>query len=397
MTILSPDQSRAFETIERWARSPDSDLLTFGGYAGTGKTTLVSELAKELKTKRIAFCAPTGRAAAILAKKLEAAGVDITERNLCSTVHSLTAIPVEDLETGEVNAWKQKSTIGEYDLIVVDEASMVGSELYAMLAQHSIPILAVGDHAQLPPVGSSLNLMADPMVRLEHIHRQAAESPILRLAESVRNGEALEPWGIDCPEVQFRTKSDWQRVLSLHYPNWMTAPEHLERVVLTLTNRVRNIFNREVRSVLRRGESPENGDLVVCLKNIKPSGVFNGYRGIFEPTYMGDVDTIRGEVEFPAEKQWLFGKFNRYQFGRAKTFGRYDELAEHGMVVTNWVEAGYLFDFAYAMTVHKAQGSEWPLVVLALEGRPGWMSRKDYQRWLYTAVTRASEKLILLG
>lgn len=419
MITFSPDQSRAFESLLRWALRPHG-LLTFGGYAGTGKTTLISELAREVGNKRIGFCAPTGRAASVLARKLREQGLQITSpgeqkeldfcghHHTCSTIHALAALPVEDPETGEISGWKERQDIGQYDFLVIDEASMVGSDLYAMLQKFGIPILAVGDHGQLPPVMSSLNLMTSPMVRLEKIHRQAESNPIIRLAKRIREGENIQAWHADGDAIRCVPKKDWKRVLEQTYepaiPDFygdnprpgLSPQEQLSRVVLCQTNAVRTQFNQATREILGRDQEPEDGDLVVCLRNIKYAGVFNGYRGILNrPT--ADGDFVTGNVWFPAERQRLFGRFSRHQFGRNKTLSSFGDLLEYGLRADSWSQVGHLFDFAYAMTVHKAQGSEWPVVVLCKESRPWGMSRDNYQRWLYTAVTRTVERLVVLG
>jgi exodeoxyribonuclease-5 len=406
---FSSDQARAFERLLEWAHHPQG-VLTFGGYAGTGKTTLLSELGREMSNaKRIGFCAPTGRAASVLARKLKEAGIDLGDRHTCSTIHSLAALPVEDPDTGEIKGWKEKQDLGNYDFLVVDEASMVSQELFDMLQRFAVPILAVGDHGQLPPVMGSLSLMREPDIRLEQIHRQAESSPIIRLAHRVREGESIQPWHAEGDVIQCIPKRNWVRVLEVAYPPAIpdfygdnprpasSPQEQLNTIVLCHTNAVRNQFNAKTRQLLGRGSNPEDGDLVVCLKNIKYAGVFNGFRGIFHISNDDLPDHIVGDVWFVAERQRLFGRFCRHQFGRKQTFKSFAELADLGWNVSSWKEVGHLFDYAYAMTVHKAQGSEWPLVVLCKESRPMGVSRAYYQRWLYTAVTRASEKLIVLG
>lgn len=406
MTVeLSSDQACALECLLNWVRKPYS-LMTFGGYAGSGKTTLISELAREIGgDKKIAFCAPTGRAASVLRKKLLALGVDL-ERHSCSTIHSLVALPIEDEETGEITGWRDRDSIGDFDLLIVDEASMVGLELFRMLEQYHIPILAVGDHAQLPPIMSLLNLMSDPKVKLEKVHRQAEDNPIIRLASKIRNGSSVNHWDEDEDGERIRIipRIEWKSELSrlynkndpsFYYEGW---PEFalLDRVVLCQTNTTRNRFNQATRKIQRRSKEPEVGDLVVCLKNIKYAGVYNGFRGVLTHKTELDEHLFSGGVSFPSENQAFYNRFCRHQFGRDKTISSYADLLEYGLDVKSWQGVGHLFDYAYVMTVHKAQGSEWPLVVLCKESRSFGMSQDNYRRWLYTAITRASDRLVVL-
>lgn len=411
--MLSPDQTAAYLQVVRWIQTGES-LLTLGGYAGTGKTTLLSLIAREIGHRsRIAFAAPTGRAASVLERKLRAAGVrvGIDERHSCSTLHSLVARPVENPETGEIAGWSAKGELGGEGapptLIVIDEASMCSADLFEMVRAHDIPILAVGDHGQLPPVMSTLNLMQDPDIRLERIHRQAEESPILRLATKIREGGAIDEWDGDDEAVTIRPKREWREVIRRLYldddldvnghSSALSPITQLDRVILCQTNHVRTRFNIEARTILERGSDPETGDLVVCLKNIKHAGVYNGFRGFLLSSPKVLTDHVTASVSFPSERLRFWARMSRHQFGQKTTFKSFAELSALGFEVDDWRTVGNLFDYAYAMTVHKAQGSEWPLVVVCREEKPLGMSRENYRRWLYTAVTRASERLVVLG
>jgi exodeoxyribonuclease-5 len=190
---LSPDQYTCYCSILDWINSSKSkvvtkfqNILTVGGYAGTGKTTLIGKVRRDLgKTYRIAFCAYTGKAASVLNKKLIDQNA-VFEGDYCGTIHRLIYIPVVDKDTNEIIKWEKKSIL-DYDLIICDEASMVGETIFLDLTSFKIPILAVGDHGQLPPIESSINLMQAPDIRLEKIHRTAENSPIIKLSLMARN------------------------------------------------------------------------------------------------------------------------------------------------------------------------------------------------------------------
>ncbi|HBA59911.1 MAG TPA: ATP-binding protein, partial [Elusimicrobia bacterium] len=172
---LSGDQQKALEQLLSWYGSPErSAFITLGGYAGTGKTTLIAifknELARLDKSTRIAFCSYTGKAAQNLKNKLKEAGA-LNVKDSVSTIHGLIYNPREGAG-GVIAGWDRKEEL-ERSLIIVDEASMVDGLIWNDLLSYNIPIIAVGDHGQLPPIAGSFNLMEKPQLLLTQIHRQA--------------------------------------------------------------------------------------------------------------------------------------------------------------------------------------------------------------------------------
>src|SRR3990167_2755593 len=201
---LSPDQAQVFEAVMSWHKDPSArNYLTFGGLAGTGKTTVLSALCVALPAAEeaddedsngygVCVAAYTGKAAGVLRKKLAASGL-LKRVAYCGTLHGLVFVPVSDEKTGKVTGWVRRKRIPG-DFIIVDEASMVGAEIWEALCAFDVPILAVGDHGQLPPVErGAVNLMANPDLRLEKIHRQAEGSPIPRLPPPRRAGGSIPP------------------------------------------------------------------------------------------------------------------------------------------------------------------------------------------------------------
>ena len=198
---------------------------TCGGFAGVGKSSLLRRLLKvppgPFNISPVAYCCYTGRASSVLSspgssrphvsrRQVErcGAGKALTGRfkNLfysasspeadmpyCGTIHRLLYRPVIHDKTEELKrGWVKRDELDrKYKLIIVDEASMVSDDLLRDLQFHGAPILAVGDHGQLPPVMASGDLMQKPMLRLEKIHRQAEGSPIIRLAHWVRGGRRI--------------------------------------------------------------------------------------------------------------------------------------------------------------------------------------------------------------
>lgn len=398
---LSKDQREVFEQIVHWSERAGGSLLTLGGYAGTGKTTLVALLAEVLgRTRRLAFCSYTGKAASVLRQKLRDAGVADAER--CSTIHGLIYRPEVDPETGEILGWNRVPAL-DADLVIVDEASMVSAEIWSDLQSYGCQVLAVGDHGQLPPVdtSSSVNLVQHPDLRLEQIHRQARGHPILAFAEHVRAGGAAADfaYGEDPRLLLAASAADVAEILD----HWAEAgADLLDHVVLCRTNRVRQALNTHVRT-LRNGvaaPAPVPGDAVICLRNVAPQrgpALFNGMRGILEQSEPAGAHHFAATVLFPHDGFRLRAFLNAGQFGRRETFGSFEDLwAETGQPVRAWPEAGLLFDYGFALTVHKSQGSQFRRVMVVEEPPFAHAAADEHRRWLYTAATRATEELVVV-
>lgn len=389
---LSSDQSRALEALLTWIKKPTSRSLTLGGYAGTGKTTLISVLRRELVNLfpeySVAFAAFTGKASQVLRTTLEEHRA-LFAQDSCSTIHKLLYTPSIDKE-GRLIAWKKTTTL-EADLLILDEASMITDGLWMDLCSFGIPIIAIGDHGQLPPIGSSFNLLQKPDLTLEQIHRQAEGNPILRLAEEARHFGRITP-GTYAKQVrkfshQVQEPHEINDVIDHLFSNY-----HDDMLILCGRNKTRVQLNQAIRAKQgRESAEPEGGEKVVCLKNI--------YNGISLPIYNGMTGTIErirsegahwydAEIDFAEDNRHYTGRINRSQF--------------HAMSLVEHVEGleakqiGDRFDFGYALTVHKAQGSQAKTVIL-FEERFEKADDESWRRWLYTAVTRARENLYIIG
>lgn len=387
---LSPDQAQALQAIGSWYRGKTAPFLTLGGYAGTGKTTLIAYLRKALQDyeddTRVAFCAFTGKATRVLADRLRDNEV-MRPRDNVSTIHSLIYTAQLD-DHGAVASWQLKESL-DYDLIIVDEASMVDEAIWSDLLGFNVPILAVGDHGQLPPVGSSFNLMGNPQLRLDHIFRQAENSPIIDVATLARTHGHIPIGEYGHNVVKLDRRSDEtnlvvQDVLENYNP---------ETLLLCGYNATRHKLNQAVRQ-FRDVSSPlpESGDRVVCLRNNRVSKVYNGMTGSINLLYDAYDDPeqhfYHAEIALDGEDYRYYGDILRSCFGAQPPEGKLPMTAEG--------QFPDLFDFGYCLTVHKAQGSQARKVVL-FEERFSRMTDDEYKRWLYTAVTRAEEELIIVG
>jgi exodeoxyribonuclease-5 len=333
----------------------------------------------------VGFCAYTGKATRVLQEKLRERSA-MRKGDSVSTIHSLIYTTEEG--TGGVPKWVRKASL-ERSLIVVDEASMVDEAIWTDLLSFKIPVLAVGDHGQLPPVGSSFNLMAAPQVRLERIFRQEADSAIIEVATTARETGliAVGEFGTGVRKLDRILPETGVMVQEL-LESW--RPDLL---ILCGYNATRVKLNQAIREMRDMASAePASGDRVVCLRNNRGKHIFNGMIGqiVRVVPAMGPDGALwyEAEIELDGEDYTYSGYISRGQFGAATTL-KDVPLAPDG-------DRGDLWDFGYALTVHKAQGSQSPRV-LVFEERFARSSDEDWRRWLYTAVTRAELELTIVG
>jgi exodeoxyribonuclease-5 len=353
LPILSTEQRQVFNGVLNAIKT--QRVTTMSGVAGSGKTTVIAHLIKILPNWRVV--AYTGKAASVLRKK----GVSAT------TIHKLIYTPDID-EHGKIrmDGWGNPVFILsphlDADGIIIDEASMVGKEIYNDLLSFSVPLLFVGDHAQLPPVAAgNIHLMERPQFILEHIHRNSGE--ISHFCEFIRNGyrpAAFRP--------SFENK--------VHFISRWQADQYLTEVdqVMCAFNKTRVMLNRRIREKLgRKNDDPVVGDRVMCLKNNNKIGLYNGMQGTIEFLYkkknrmhFKTDDNITFDIIFSAA---CFNE-DQYDFD----LGR---------------DAPVPFDYCYVATVHKCQGSEWPRIMVYEQRSGNW----NHIRFCYTAASRAQEEI----
>ena len=279
-----------------------------------------------------------------------------------------------------------------HDLIVVDEASMVGGPLWDDLCSFEVPIVAIGDHGQLPPLEGTLNLVAEPRLRLETIHRQAEGNPIIKVSLLARE-DGVIPEGVYGPGVEKIPKDvdSTRERLESEFESF-TA----ETMILCGYNRTRVALNKHVREKLGfEGEELMQGERVICLRNnwsARQHPIFNGMLGevlSIEPEMdHGIVHWYNVIFQMDGEDRLYTGQITAHQIDNLKTVHEVEGLPP--------TEIGDRFDRGYALTVHKAQGSQARKVILFEQKSKLW-SGDAYRRWLYTAVTRAREELLIVG
>lgn len=385
MVTLSPDQKHALDQILTWYKDPDKkSYVTLGGYAGTGKSTLLAHLRKQLDMLdpklKVGFVSYTGKATRVLHGKLLDEDVKY-KQDTVGTIHSLIYSPIVN-EKEEIVGWQQKDEI-DRTLIIVDEASMVDGIIWKHLLSYKVPILAVGDHGQLPPIRGSFNLMEKPEILLEHIHRQAEKNPIIGMSIQAREHGYIRPGQYGSGVTKYG-KEDSDGYMEM---NELLQNYTVDTLILCGYNHTRKRLNAHIRQALGfETVRPSIGDRVICLRNNYKKRIFNGMIGTISEIQVENSDWYRAVIAMDGEDEPYSGLISSKQFGNDSALNFTKERSQ--------IMLGDLFDFGYALTVHKAQGSQARKVVL-FEERFSKMSDDEWRRWLYTGVTRAEEELVI--
>ncbi|WP_186395541.1 ATP-dependent RecD-like DNA helicase [Stappia sp. TSB10GB4] len=422
--IPSQQQAAAIAAIEDWfrRRTRDQQVFRLFGYAGTGKTTItrhaIGELGLEPMDRTggsggVLYAAFTGKAALVMTRKGTPA----------STIHSLIykvseATPEEiervtrELETlrkglrsmgpaersfaetqirrlelrlADIHQPRfilnEQSLVRDADLIVLDEVSMVGAEMASDLLAFGKPILVLGDPGQLPPIkGDGAFTDADPDVMLTDIHRQAETSAIIRLATLARQSVPI-PYGEHDDFVWKMRRSD-------------IGPHQFLKggQVICGRNATRLFLNTAMKQAAGFPDAYPRGrgEKIICLKNRHDLGLVNGMfldlSDIRDESPLAFSASVRTEdgTSVPG-RQWFYkGHFDDHVAYDAERLRR-DWRDMRGLVESVW---------GYAITCHKAQGSQWENVIVYDDGLG--RTAEDRARWLYTAITRAEQGLVIL-
>lgn len=370
MPVWTPEQDNALTAVARWLETPRGpQVFRLFGYAGTGKSTLARHIAEHVDGD-VAFAAFTGKAALVMRSK----GCKDAR-----TIHSLI-YRATDSETAEPSfVLNDESDASRARLIVIDECSMVDEELGRDLLSFGKKVLVLGDPAQLPPVkGGGFFTEAEPDVMLTEVHRQAADNPIIRLSMIIRDGGTLQRGDYGEARVVSREGLD---------PGLVTGADQ----VLVGLNKTRHAYNRRIRELKGiASETPIVGDKLVCLRNAKEKRLLNG--------------SLWSVVDTPVPKK------PDHRDGTTPLVVAPDDASERTRDVDVRVKNEFWtgrdgdldwrdkrgteeFTFGYALTCHKAQGSQWEDVLVFDESAA---FREDRSRWLYTAITRAARKLTIV-
>jgi exodeoxyribonuclease-5 len=393
------------------------------GYAGTGKTTMLAVLADNLGDKCVVLT-PTNKAAQVLRDK----GI-MKARTIHSTLYQPMEVIVpkrdrhdniiyiknsdgsvlKDKESGdpipEVKERKMEFQLKSYEendlppIALVDEGSMVTADIFDDLKLSFKKIIFFGDGFQLPPVKSKDVFSKMPAdIFLDEVHRVALENPIIRYATSIRNGEEIDLSEIACDEIKTCSPNNTKLYQCLVDKNVQA---------ITWTNRSRRAINNQIRKCKGyRDNWLEDGESIIATQNIRVRS-FDGDNLKF---YNGELVKVSGEYETTYDNfkalsvktqcdryQMMWPFWNEGFFDLKDNYNSWNAEMQRRKQSVNKPKFGSDFDFAYCLTAHKSQGSEFDNV--AVWDQRHMMrnsSKEEQQRWYYTAITRAKERLLIV-
>jgi exodeoxyribonuclease-5 len=417
---LSDAQAEALRKAKTWYENDtkDQQVFSIAGYAGVGKSTVVKHLVDDLglDDDDVVYGTFTGKAAHVLRKK----GVPCrTIHSLAYTVHQASEIEMAKLRTKldaleetavtlpraeraavdieiaqlrqELKEMRQpkfglneESEIRDAKLTVLDEVSMVGDEMARDVLSFGRPTLVLGDPGQLPPIkGEGAFHRREPDITLTEIHRQAAESAVIRLATMARQGEPI-PYG---QHDDFVWKMPQHGVTAEQLLHGGQVICGMNKTRFNLNNAMRHAagFNG---SVLPTGP----GEKIICLKNRNDLGLLNGMFIELSQVVPGDETMFLAAIVTEDGEAIGGGVAQLVYAGHFLDHRQLDKQRDDRdwRIKRRIVEATY----GWAITGHKSQGSQWENIIV-IDDKWG-RSREDRNRWLYTALTRAESGLVIL-
>lgn len=288
--------------------------------------------------------------------------------------------------------------------MVVDEVSMAPKTLMDLLFSHDVHVICLGDPFQLPPVDKKEDnhLLDSPHIFLDEIMRQAQESEIIQLSMAIRENRPIEAF--QGKEVQILNKEE----LNTGMLTWADQ-------ILVATNATRVSINIQMRKLLNFGEKPQDGDKIICLRNYwdcfsdNEEPLVNGTIGILKDSFLTKryLPSIVKSTDGLSHIDLIVGDFISDSGMYFHSLEMDKKMIDTGEFSLDWKTVYQLnrnsktrdippleFTYGYAITCHKAQGSEWDKVLVIEEKFP--FDKIEHARWLYTAVTRSSEKLVLV-
>ena len=344
--MLSDMQNQALKIMKYRIKNKEK-VTVLQGFAGSGKTTTISVLIKELgyNPYDVHFCAFTGAAAKVM--------MDMGMQ--ASTIHALIYNPI--IRNGVLMGFtkKTKEEIEHLELIVVDEFSMVNQELLDDLISFDIPLLLVGDPAQLKPVGGRLNqYMGYSDFTLIEVHRQALDSPVLWAATKVREGEIVK-------EGTYGGKLFVGRRHQLD-EEWLRKDVQ----IICGTNQTRHQMNTRIAG----SPFPGSGDTIIFLRNHFEEGIVNG--------------TTAKLLSISPRSNYFTIDFKHENWTK-KNYKAYHESSVPKKPL-KWVRG--IFTLGYCLTAHKCQGRTLNMPMLIID--ESYYFKDEKTAWIYTALTRST-------
>jgi len=343
-----------FEKVRKWYSEEPLRVFIISGYAGCGKTTLARKIPEQLNIHNYKMLAPTGKAATVLGN--------------AQTIHSYLYNTKKDERTGELRFYRKDPSQFYEMLLIVDEISMVNKELMRDLCLLNIPIIGLGDPAQLPPVNGTNDILSKPDIFLTKVYRN--DGGLLELATDIRSGKKLKR---EYDSVQFRRNS-------------IIRDFHLLRddsIIICRYNKTRNELNTKIRAEVKQFKKLlEVGDKLIVLNNSRTTGLMNG--SIVKVLNVEYINLYYAFAIIDIEDD--SGLRQRVKVNLNVILGTQSKLRQ-----SRYDDSILSIDYAYTITCHKSQGSEFKEVFVIVEGE----QYDDFQKWYYTAVTRARSKLYI--
>ena len=447
----TPEQAQALDVFTQFMTDrSDQVVMILRGCAGTGKTTLASAIVKAMVAlkQKLILLAPTGRAAKVFA---------LHSGHAAYTIHRRI---YRQKSAGDLSAFNLNDNLNRDTLFLVDEASMIsnlglGESAFGsgcllddlmqfVYSGQNCRLLLIGDRAQLPPVGEEESpALSAQMLRgygmrvyeadLNQVLRQSEHSGILWNATMIRNLWSGEAGMVSLPKIRFHDFSDIQVVTGDELVETLSSSYYRagmdETIVITRSNKRANIYNQGIRNmVLDRDDELCRGDLLMIVKNnyFWTEGskeipfLANGDRAVvqrvrhvhelygfrfaevtmtlpdyddYELTATVCLDTLTSEAPALTREQQE-QLFNAVMEDYADITVKAERIKK---LKSDRYYNALQIKFAYAVTCHKAQGGQWAHVYLDQGYMTDDMLTPDYIHWLYTAFTRATEKLLLVN
>lgn len=474
MHDLTPAQALAFDQLLPFLQGAHTaNLAVLEGYAGTGKTFLVARLLSALTGLKIAVAAPTNKAVRVLRDKLLEAGVSVAEAGdadedwnnrsrlpkpgcTCRSIHALLGLKLTELENGQQEAREhRKATLRDYDVVVVDECSMLDPFLFQkiVLERGGAQVLFVGDPAQLPPVSSKAALspvfaQVNFKIRLVEVVRQAADNPIIRLSIRLRQliEAGIKATALNLADALPGLETFPKAALVAGSPEtliewWLSQrvdePGSDVRIIAYTNDRVQR-YNHALHQALHGTTSTRFvvGERVIVHRQCTAERQINA--SLFEEDRLITSDELtviatesqthplyprlaaerlvlegdRGaiyrvwiacdEAEWQREVSARFALFRRLkaEAERADTPEEHDDLKQRAADASaqGWalLRAFAEIRHAYAITCHKSQGSTFDCALVDFSDLSRMPDAAQFNRALYVAATRSREYLALV-